>query len=411
MISELHLENIQSHKVSTFEFSKGINVIIGSSNSGKTAVIRGLIYALHNVPLGTSMMRHGAKHMSSSVIFDEGWAVSHFRDSKKHVYELVNAETEHSFTAFGASVPEEIKAVIRMTDINIQSQLAPHFLVLDSPGQVAKFIRSSAGLDDIDSVVSALHSRMLKVNQKIEMVDTQEKALFLEVTELEELNLPKLEKSVALYESATDRLDTLCVSNNTLDTLLFTINTVESAIIELPDTLDDDISMLQTSISRHGELVGRTQQLVSIAQDIDIIHDDLSGIPEDLEDTILHLSKLVDAYAVVNHSFASLSRLAYDLGNVLVAIEAAPGNLEVSVAKLHTAIYELEIRQNDLDDIFEIVSDIDTCEDDLSMVEMKYRTLIKEEKQLRSQLSECPTCGQALTDEAKLHMLENGVST
>ena len=60
MIQSIRLINFQSHKDSFIEFSPNDTVLIGTSNSGKTAVLRALDWILKNRPLGTSFIRHGA---------------------------------------------------------------------------------------------------------------------------------------------------------------------------------------------------------------------------------------------------------------------------------------------------------------------------------------------------------------
>ena len=42
MIKKLHLKNCQSHKDSLLEFSPRLNVFVGDTDSGKSAIIRGL---------------------------------------------------------------------------------------------------------------------------------------------------------------------------------------------------------------------------------------------------------------------------------------------------------------------------------------------------------------------------------
>ena len=50
MIKSIHVVGFQSHADSTIEFDPGVNVLIGQSDSGKTAVVRALDWALNNRP-------------------------------------------------------------------------------------------------------------------------------------------------------------------------------------------------------------------------------------------------------------------------------------------------------------------------------------------------------------------------
>ena len=54
MIKKLHIRNFQSHKDSRLIFSDGVNVIVGNSDSGKSAILRALNWVITNRPSGDS---------------------------------------------------------------------------------------------------------------------------------------------------------------------------------------------------------------------------------------------------------------------------------------------------------------------------------------------------------------------
>ena len=56
-IKKIILENFQSHKYSVIELNEELNVIVGPSDSGKSAIIRGLKWALYNEPSGDYFIR------------------------------------------------------------------------------------------------------------------------------------------------------------------------------------------------------------------------------------------------------------------------------------------------------------------------------------------------------------------
>jgi len=58
MIKQLTIKNFQSHKKTKLEFSDGVNIIIGQSDSGKTAIIRALNWVVNNKPSGDSFRSH-----------------------------------------------------------------------------------------------------------------------------------------------------------------------------------------------------------------------------------------------------------------------------------------------------------------------------------------------------------------
>ena len=62
VISSLTLENFQSHKESKIVFDKGLTVIIGQTDQGKSAIIRALKWVLYNEPRGTDFITAGTEH-------------------------------------------------------------------------------------------------------------------------------------------------------------------------------------------------------------------------------------------------------------------------------------------------------------------------------------------------------------
>ena len=61
MIKRIKIENIQSHKETELELSSGINAIVGSSNNGKSAILRAFYWLVYNRPLGVdNLLSHWA---------------------------------------------------------------------------------------------------------------------------------------------------------------------------------------------------------------------------------------------------------------------------------------------------------------------------------------------------------------
>ena len=179
MIDLLEIENFQSHQLSEFEFTPGVNVIMGTSNSGKSAVIRALRWMISNQPRGDSFRSHWCKkkeNTAATIVKYDGTVISRQRNSTTNKYTLAaSAEDEDmSFEALRANVPEEIQTSLNLTEINIQSQFNPYFLISDTPGEVAKVLNKHTGLEIIDKVLKAATGNLLKISNKISVLTEQE---------------------------------------------------------------------------------------------------------------------------------------------------------------------------------------------------------------------------------------------
>jgi exonuclease SbcC len=121
MIKALFIRNFQSHKNSNLEFVPGVNVIVGLSSSGKSAILRALRWLIWNRPLGNEFRSNwgGVTHVEAHLGFHSGHSdkVSRIKD-KDEVY--FGNKIEHK--AFRSEVPEEVQKIFNIGEINLQQQ-------------------------------------------------------------------------------------------------------------------------------------------------------------------------------------------------------------------------------------------------------------------------------------------------
>ena len=153
MISSLHVENFQSHMDSTLNFHPGVNVIVGSSDSGKTALLRSIVWVVNNRPLGTAYIRTGSSRTRVTVMLNPHYGgnasadlpeaapagqltILRERSARKNLYEVNGV----AYDTPARDVPPEVTQAFGMSDLNLQAQLDQPFLILDSPGEIAAWV-------------------------------------------------------------------------------------------------------------------------------------------------------------------------------------------------------------------------------------------------------------------------------
>ena len=109
MLTNLKIENFQSHKSTNLCFDKGVNAIIGKSDNGKTAAMRALYWVIKNKPNGKSFIRHG-KTTAKVELKVNGNSIVRMKNDKENQY-ILNGEI---LKAFGQDVPEEITELTRV---------------------------------------------------------------------------------------------------------------------------------------------------------------------------------------------------------------------------------------------------------------------------------------------------------
>lgn len=87
---KVNLENFQSISKASLEFVQGINIIVGQSNSGKSAILRAIKGAVLNPSGSQKYIKNGTKSFNVNVEY-EGNSIGWSRDSKSPKY-TINGE-------------------------------------------------------------------------------------------------------------------------------------------------------------------------------------------------------------------------------------------------------------------------------------------------------------------------------
>lgn len=166
-IKRVLIENFQSHARTEVDFSDGLNVIVGPSDHGKSAIIRALRWALFNEPRGADFIRTGENECRVTIELGSGTVITRQRSSSKNRYILNTPEgKEEVFEGFGSTVPKEIIDAHGMSQVHLDSdmveplnfgyQLDGPFLLSGSGATKAKAIGRLSGVHIIDAAIRVL---------------------------------------------------------------------------------------------------------------------------------------------------------------------------------------------------------------------------------------------------------------
>lgn len=177
MIKKIEIHNIQSHENTVLELSNGINAIVGSSNNGKTAILRALNWARYNRPLGIdNLASHWIVNDKGDLtdemfvtIENENGVVTRKRTKNENQY-IVNDKV---LNVVKTDVPAEVESLLSLSETNIQNQQDAPFLISKSSGEVAKYFNKVVRLDVIDKVLSNAESKRRKTKSDIENTENQ----------------------------------------------------------------------------------------------------------------------------------------------------------------------------------------------------------------------------------------------
>lgn len=234
MLNRIQIENFQSHKKSVLELSSGVNVIIGTSDAGKSAIFRAINWVFSNRPRGYSFIRWGTKQ--TRILLDiDGNQLERIRSSTTNQYILDKTELLP-----GQEVPDVVSDLLKISSVNIQHQIGAPFLLANTPGEVAQFFNDIAGLSDIDKSTKNIQSDLRGLSKNLEEYKKKEKEL---IEELEEYKyLDQAEDEIETLENKQQKKNQLSKDIERLEVILKQITWYKEQIQaqrNLAQALDD----------------------------------------------------------------------------------------------------------------------------------------------------------------------------
>ncbi|HZK18111.1 MAG TPA: AAA family ATPase, partial [Clostridia bacterium] len=212
------LENFQSHAFTEINLHKGLNVITGESDRGKSAVIRALNWLIYNEPRGADFIRAGERECRVTVYLEDGGSVQRERTPSLNRY-IVNEPGvgPQVYEGFGTRVPEEVSKALGVgqvmlddnleVSLNISKQLDPPFLISE-PGSLKS--KSIGRLYNVHIIDGAVRDTVRDIND----LQREDRRLAREIEDMDkELqkyeNLPSLVKRLEKTQSLIEHLDEL----------------------------------------------------------------------------------------------------------------------------------------------------------------------------------------------------------
>lgn len=228
LIHKVVIENFQSHEKTTLDFIRGLNVIVGPSDQGKSAVLRAIKWALYNEPRGTEYIRQGTTTARVTVELSNGYSIVRERSKSKNKYVVKHPDgSSMVLEGFGNEVPEEvvkahgIPKVALDSDINatlnIGDQLEGPFLLSESAAVRAKAIGRLTGLHIIDKAIRDDIVDLRRENQSQDRTVRELNEVNEKLEGYKELHL--LEDRINRSQELIQRLETLILKREKLSTL------------------------------------------------------------------------------------------------------------------------------------------------------------------------------------------------
>lgn len=285
-INRMVIKNFQSHKDTTIDFDPGLNVFIGESGEGKSALQRAFWFVFDKAKINPKNFIHkGEKECSVTLELSDGTTITRFVTSGgKNGYTIYDAQTgqTHEGNTTLAPLAQQLLGYSPLVldekttmPLNFMKQGEGwYFIGSQVTGPMrAKVIGSfyqthyaDAVMKDLENESKKLTTELKQVNAKVEELDER----------LIEFNyLDALEARLTLVQEKEEELQTLLTRYQKLRTLYVKKQELESLMArheQALETLEPMLSTVQEQQQALMESVQRFQRLKQLRDQLAVAH-------------------------------------------------------------------------------------------------------------------------------------------
>ena len=340
MLKSLHLKNWYSHIDTFIEFDPHCNIIVGSTDGGKSNIIRALRKITQNRPSGDDFVSwpelNDGTGTSIELVADNG-TLKWMKD-KQDKY-ILNGTV---FTAFGKDVPQEVSDFLNLSSINTQFQLDSVFLLSETPGDVASFWNRIAHLEMIDVGTANVNSAIRELTSDIKYSEGQEKVLVENLKKYDYLE--QFESEVKALEDLEKQFNDLSSKENKLQELINDYYELKTDIAKWQKilTIEKPVDDLLMNFKEKNELFNRYIKLEALLDDLTDIGAKI-GIQKDVlaaEKPINDLLQLYEERKTLVERQKRLSQALSSLSSIKARITAQKANYEALHKKFEDEVGE-----------------------------------------------------------------------
>ena len=267
-IDYVNVTNFQIWKDVTLEL-EDFNVIKGSSNSGKSSLVRAINMVLNN-DWHKSWLRQDEKDSTVKIHFTDGTFIKRTRGSQNLVEIKLNDKDSNTWSGFGNIYPEEVLNFLSISEENCSYQFDQHFFLSLSPTKRALTFGSFSDLQKIDEIINLIQKEIRDGDKVLKSYD-------LEIERLEEdlnkaNNILKIKpvveilleindftntlKNIINYKKRISKIDRLLDCFTSMDAIddyykehelllmVYAINNIDEELL----SIDNDIESLKTNL-------------------------------------------------------------------------------------------------------------------------------------------------------------------
>lgn len=372
---KVHIENFQSISEADLEFKQGINIIVGQSNSGKSAILRAIKGAILNPSGSQRYIKNGTKKFQVNLDY-EGNSIEWSREGQSPVYTINGEQYQKVGNSNLMNILDKSGFVLDENKnlMNIEGELELLFPFDKSNAELFKlFEKNIFCISDSTAIVKLIkadedETEKQKDNAEYELNRYKQKLQALEELE-SEVDLNHLIKQRDVIASQLKNQQILVLDIKKLNSIISLGRILTKAVppvdvrkdIHLEyKLLEEDIKKLQ-NIKELGHLLQSTPKAVNSIVDISTYID----VRKDLE------------------LLTQVSNLSENLFNRTEEVD------------IHVDMYKYFNLREDINNLTSLTSQIAQIKTNIEKYQASMQQLLEE----KAKFKVCPLCGRKLENE------------
>lgn len=418
----LKIRNFQRIKKADFEFEPGLNVIIGTTNQGKSSTGRAIATCIFNsgkdsqVRIGATRADIGIRYNGHSVVWTRDLSAASknsYKIDKKLYQKLGKGQPEEVAEALGIREVEIDDSKVRL---NFQKQMSYPFLMDRTPSQVFKFMAQSAEEDNLMEVIDTMktdyNSIAVQIKQDESALDALKVAYNTELGKYRKLLSKKdvAEKVIEMDSEVKEFLKreglilTIEENSETLEDSESKLRVIEVVL----DNTSEEVDKLEVRVSHLGSLKEIASEGHEWLKELNKANFGLKSLEKDKEilDTLCgeeRFGRIDKIYAMYSQALEYNTEVM-SLGDLVLEYSDRISGLDRIEEKVSEYLVEIKGKQDRLKRLSELMAEAKTNKGDLDKLTGQLRlnkSMISEVEEELAEFDICPYCGSEIRKESK----------
>lgn len=350
---KVKIKNFQSIRQAALEFVPGLTVIVGPSNTGKSATLRAIEAALYN-RLGDTFVTSGEEY--SAVKIEDNNHTLIWKRMRKGETKTVMSLDGKTLIKLGRTQPDEVSSVFKIKDVaqdenkerlNFWKQMDYPFLMDRTPSQLFYFLAHSAEAEKVQEIIEEIKrdtsSAKNEMTRLMGSIDVYKETRTRCQNRIKELNpyLVHFDKAAELNQDI-EIYKRLLKLDESLSSVIVELDLVtrEKNAIKIPEITDAQLEGVSRMITVVEDLENRQARINQIDQELVVYRKQLEGlvVPDiDFDES------LFDQLKDLERRQAELGWNNYELGELVEKKESLMQEIEMCLAEEQRLIEEIKI--------------------------------------------------------------------